>query len=124
MAKLDDKGREILDSTPKAVPAGFHRPPTLREQMIALIRSEAFAQARLQAGEETFEEADDFEVGDDYDPRSPYEQHFDQDQNIDNLRQSLKPKSNPKFENETPKKPAPSDKGAGSQADLSAEDQD
>lgn len=78
-AVLDDKGREILDPVPMAPPLGYKRQPTLTERIRDMVRSEHVRLAALQAGAETFEEADDFEVGDDYEelPRSLYEEVFD-----------------------------------------------
>lgn len=75
--RLDAHGHEIPDPRPMTIPAGFKRPETLAETVKRLVRSEQWAKAMEEAGEETFEEADDFEVGDDYDPSSPYEQFFD-----------------------------------------------
>lgn len=88
MAELNERGHEILDPKPMALPVGLNRPPTLNERIKQLIRGEISRRAEAQ-GEETFEEADDFEVGDDFDPKSPYEQNFDQDQNIENLKTSM-----------------------------------
>lgn len=83
--KRDPKNRkEFLDPTPMALPVGYRRPPTLQDQVRALVRG-ALSEQAANRGQETFEEADDFDVGDDYDPRSPYEQNFDHDQNIDAL---------------------------------------
>lgn len=79
MAKLDDRGREILDDTPVAIPVKFKRPETLAEQIRRVIREEA-SRAAQHAGYETFEEADDFDVeDDDYNPRSPHELSLDQE---------------------------------------------
>lgn len=103
---------EILDRTPVSMPVGFHRPPTLQEQMLRIIRSEQWRAHMEASGQETFEDADDFDVGDDYDPRSPYEQNFDHDLNINALSEAVKrPKA--AFKEQTPKAtPKPSDKGA------------
>lgn len=79
MAKLDDRGREILDDTPVAIPLRFKRPETLTEQIRRIIRDEA-SRAAAHAGYETFAEADDFEVeDDDYNPRSPHELSIEQE---------------------------------------------
>lgn len=75
--KKSPRAVENLDPTPIEVPLAFKRPMTLAEQVRQMVRSEELRRAALQAGMETFEEADDFDVGDDYDPRSPYEMHFD-----------------------------------------------
>lgn len=74
---LDKHGREIPDPVPVAPPLGYRRSPTLAEQIRSMVISEKLKQEALDAGMETFEEADDFDVGDDYDPTSPYENDFD-----------------------------------------------
>lgn len=79
MAKLDSRGREILDPTPIALPIGLRRPETLQETMASMIRG-YFLSAKQAEGYETPEEADDFydsEMGDD--PRSPWELSADQE---------------------------------------------
>lgn len=75
---FDSMGREIPDPTPVEIPVGFHRPPSLREQFARFMREELSARA-VDAGMESFEEADDFDVPDDPpDPASPWELNFDQ----------------------------------------------
>lgn len=69
---LNEKGHEVLDNTPVAKPVGWRPPLTMQEQIQRFVREELSRRA-AEAGEESFEDADDFEVGDDYDPRSPYE---------------------------------------------------
>lgn len=77
---VDTKGRnEVVSSEPIAIPARFLRPPTMAEQVRALVKAERFAEIVASQGFETFEEADDFDVGDDFDPTSPYEMDFDQE---------------------------------------------
>lgn len=73
---LNEKGHEIPDPIPAAIPLQWQRPPTLQEQIKSMIRRE-MSQAAAQDGLETFEEADDFDVGDDFDPQSPYEVNYD-----------------------------------------------
>lgn len=75
--RLDKNGYELHDPVPIEPPLGYKRTPSLSEQMRDMVRGEALRRAALEAGAETFEEADDFDVGDDYDPRSPYEEIFD-----------------------------------------------
>lgn len=70
---------EYFDDTPVAIPVRFTRQQTLTEQIRNLIRSEAIRAEALEAGFESFEDADDFDVGDDYDPRSPHELSLDQE---------------------------------------------
>ena len=77
MAKLDEKGHEVLDQTPLAIPVGFGPPETLAEQIRRILRTEQFRASIEAEGHESFEEADDFDVGDDFDPKSPYEEDFE-----------------------------------------------
>lgn len=74
--RLDEFGREIPDSTPLRLPAGFKRPETLAEQVQRLVRTHISRMAE-EEGYETFEDADDFEVDDEFDPSTPYEMFFD-----------------------------------------------
>lgn len=75
--RLDKRGHELHDPVPLEPPLGYKRTPSLSEQIRTMVRGEALKRAALEAGAETFEEADDFDVGDDHDPRSPYEEIFD-----------------------------------------------
>lgn len=70
-------GDEVLSPVPMAPPVGYRREPSMVERIRSMVRSEHVRLAALQAGQETFEEADDFEIGDDYDPASPYEEVFE-----------------------------------------------
>lgn len=72
MAEYNERGQEIPDPRPVSVPAGFQRPLSLQEEIKRFVRSELSRQAE-DAGQESFEEADDFEVDEDPDPLSPYE---------------------------------------------------
>lgn len=71
---LDPLGRELCDPTPMAPPVGYNPQPTLVEQMRMMIQGERLRLAALEAGYETFEEADDFELDEDPFPRSPHEE--------------------------------------------------
>lgn len=74
-AYLDDDGKELLNPVPLHVHLGLKRPPTLREQIQRVLRSELSAQAASQ-GMETFAESQDFDVADEFDsplPITPYE---------------------------------------------------
>lgn len=76
---LNEKGQEVLNPTPLAIPFGFQRPPTLQEQIRRLMRYEyEFMKQATGDDIETPEEADDFDVGDDFeiDPVSGHE-YFD-----------------------------------------------
>lgn len=75
---FDSRGWEIPDQTPVARPVGWTAPESLTEQIRRLVRGELSRQA-VEAGHESFEEADDFEVGDDFDPQSPWELTADQE---------------------------------------------
>lgn len=75
--RLNDRGRELLDSTPMAPPVGYKPQPSMVEIIRAQIVSEKLAREAEELGLETFEEADDFDVEDDYDPSTPYEEMFD-----------------------------------------------
>ncbi len=76
--QFDKHGRELPDSTPLAMPAGFTPPETLAEQIQRLVRTQVSDKAE-ELGQESFSEADDFEIEDDdeADPTSIFEQHFD-----------------------------------------------
>lgn len=60
--KLDEKGREVLDDTPVAIPVGFERPPTLEAQ-IERIMSLSARRAALM-GEDLDEDDFDDEADD------------------------------------------------------------
>lgn len=86
-ARLDPKGRELVDPTPIAPPVGYKRVPTLVEQLRQMVRSESLAREAREAGYETFEEADDFDIPDDpLDPKSSHEIGFDPPIPISELR--------------------------------------
>lgn len=75
--KHDDKGREILDSTPMAMPIGFDRPPTLQEMIARATRNELRMMMNEQNEDGLQEELlddDDAENG----PTSPYELVYDE----------------------------------------------
>ena len=76
MATLDKDGYEILSQETRGLPLRHLRQRTRDDDIRDIIRREMSRMAD-DAGEESFEEADDFEVGDDYDPTSPYEEQFD-----------------------------------------------
>lgn len=74
----NERGEEVQDSRPMALPVGFSRPKSLTDTMKSLLRNEEFRRALDEKGVETFEEADDFDCGED-DPlgSTPYEDTFD-----------------------------------------------
>lgn len=75
---LNERGHEVPDPKPMAVPIHFKRPPSLAEQIKKLVRNELSQQASNN-GLESFEEGDDFAIGDDFDPLSPWELSADQE---------------------------------------------
>lgn len=85
---FDERGREIPDPTPVAMPAGVGQPEPLHVTIKRMIRNEMSQFADSQ-GQETFEEANDFDVDDEDEMRSNYE--FDEmaeDFPIDRLSES------------------------------------
>jgi len=70
--RFNDKGQEVPDPIPVAVPHNWARPLSLAEQIQRFVRTELSARA-AQTEQETFEEADDFDVDEDPDPLSQYE---------------------------------------------------
>lgn len=97
---LNEDGSENPDPTPIAPPVGYVKRPSLVDQIRAMVREHALAQAIAGQDAETFEEADDFDVADDYDPTSPWEGEFEPVVEIN--RDILDPAS-PR----APKKPVP-----------------
>lgn len=74
-AKFNDKGHEILDPTPIALPVGMSKPESLESKMRRFIRTEFSRQAQDQ-GMESFDEANDFDMDDEADlPLTRYEAH-------------------------------------------------
>lgn len=59
----DEKGREIPDPTPVAMPAGMSKPESMQDMIRRFVRLEASRMAE-NSGYESFEEADDFEPDD------------------------------------------------------------
>lgn len=92
--RLDERGREIVDSRPMEPPVGWTPPMTLVDQIRAMVREERIRAELQSAGVETFDEADDFDVGDDYDPKSPYEEYFEPTPN-EELQGLVAPKAEP-----------------------------
>ncbi|WP_308620102.1 hypothetical protein [uncultured Desulfovibrio sp.] len=72
MASLDEKGHEILDQTPVAIPFDVTRPEPIHLRMRRI--AESFYQERINAGDdvETLDEANDFDVPDDPTCAEPY----------------------------------------------------
>lgn len=77
MAKYNQIGEEIPDTTPVTVPLNFKTPLPLAERIKQIARYEMSQLAQLN-GDETFEEADDFNIGEeDNDPHAIWEEDFD-----------------------------------------------
>lgn len=70
--RVDEKGRELVDSKPMQPPVGYRRQPSLAEQIREQVR---LAKLELEYEvQETVDEADDFDIPDDpADPSSPWE---------------------------------------------------
>lgn len=67
---------EIPDPVPMSPPIGYHRAPSLIDQVRDMVRSEQLRHMAETTGAETFEESEDFNV-EDYEPSSPWEEQFD-----------------------------------------------
>lgn len=74
--KYNERGEEMMDPKPRAVPIGFEKPEPLEAMLARVLRNQRTIDALARAGKESFDEANDFEVGEDYDPKSPHEEHF------------------------------------------------
>lgn len=70
--KYNERGEELPDDTPIELPVRFKRPPSLQEQIKAMVRTE-YSRVAEENGFESFEESDDFEVDDDNEIRSVHE---------------------------------------------------
>lgn len=71
----NERGEEVLDQTPIALPVGFTRPKPLNERIAEIAAAEMRAMRALDQGEETPEEADDFDVDDEtYDRTTPWQE--------------------------------------------------
>ena len=80
MAKYDERGREVPDSTPVAIPVRFRMRPGEVERLKDIIRG-LMSEEAGRGERETFEEANDFEVeGEDEAPAGPYEVMADDEQ--------------------------------------------
>lgn len=73
LAELDKNGHEMLNPKPMYPTVGFQNPPTLEQQIRALLQEARVREAIEAEGFETPEEADDFDVGDDFEPFSFHE---------------------------------------------------
>ncbi len=123
--RLDQRGREIPDPTPIAIPINFHKPETLDAKIMRLTR-QGISDNAAQNGKETFEESNDFNIPDDgYDPVSPHETdlddeiigNYEKEKEIEPGANNAPPDSNPDSNGSPPKaektadtKPLPSGK--------------
>lgn len=72
---IDERGREVLDKTPVAIPLNFGPPPSSILQLIQQLYRDMDPN-----NHETFADADDFDVSDELGiemESTPYEQDFD-----------------------------------------------
>lgn len=72
MAKFNERGQQVPDKTPLAIPVGFTQPQDLHEIIRSLVKLES--ERQKEVGGETFEEADDFDTGEDT-LVTPYQMH-------------------------------------------------
>lgn len=77
LSGYNERGEEVPDPTPVALPVGFNRPIPLGERIRKLVQDEALRRSSELAGVETFEDADDFDIPDDPLDSTPYEESFD-----------------------------------------------
>lgn len=119
--RLDEHGREIVDSRPLAPPVGFVPQESIFDQMRSMMRAASLEAAN--AGHETVEEANDFYIEDD--PASgvpPSEYEFDEDHEtelVNYLRQQREgqqappppPAPEPEPKPKKPSKPPPEPTG-------------
>lgn len=71
--KYNDKGEELMDPTPVALPMTFRRPESIGDMMKRLIKNHLSRAAEAES-KESFDEADDFDIeGEEKDPITPYE---------------------------------------------------
>lgn len=93
--QYNEKGEELPDPTPLALPVGFTRPPTLSELVARLVLDPATQRELNDAGIETEEEANDFDVEDEIpDPTSPYQREDSVVTAADEIRNGYRSKSN------------------------------
>lgn len=114
--RYNERGEEMPDPTPIALPVGFQRPPTIDELYARLVHDPAVQRELSDAGFETEEEANDFDVPDEMpDPTSPFQQEDSVITEADEIRNGYRPKVDlnavyikAKKEAEANKKPEPS----------------
>lgn len=74
--KYNEKGEEMMDPTPVALPIAFKRPESVGQMMQRLIKNH-YSKVAAAEGLDSFDDADDFDIGDDVEPKSPYESDLD-----------------------------------------------
>lgn len=110
---LAPDGRQVPDPVPLAPPIGYKKQPSMVEIVREMVRGERLKQAVLEAGHETFEEAEDFDVGDENaeELRSGFENDFDpplsEILSAGQTEQKRKAKNPPSDGPGAPEKPAP-----------------
>lgn len=60
---FNEKGEWVPDPTPIEIPIGLKRPPSMNERIKEMVRG-ALSQSAVNAGRESFEEANDFSIPD------------------------------------------------------------
>lgn len=90
VGRLNERGHEVLDSQPMAIPAHFRRPESLADQIRRMVVA-VHADVSRHGEVDSFEDADDFDIPDDpVDPLTPYEQDFQVSEEMANNRAKVK----------------------------------
>lgn len=89
MAKYNEKGEQIPDPTPVEVPLRFTRPAGFTEEVLRVMREEMSRRAQ-EAGQESFEEADDFFTDDDDDLPMTSQYELDDGQEREDYRENVR----------------------------------
>ena len=84
----DEMGRELPDPVPVAPPVGWHKQPSMFDQIREMVRGEHVRMWAEAQGAETFEEAQDFDVEDEMFPTSEYEGEFEPMEDLQARRQA------------------------------------
>lgn len=78
LSKINNKGEEVPDPKPMALPVGFTRPEPLAVTIARMVKHNTDLILKSGANIETFEEANNFDTGEDLpDAPTPYEDKFD-----------------------------------------------
>lgn len=77
LSGYNERGEELPDSRPVALPVGFRHPKSIQQTIRDLIQNEEYRAALDRVGVDTFDEADDLSDDDSDGFQSPYEEDFD-----------------------------------------------